>query len=64
MVSTAKTKKPVKKHDTEEVVTNVAVANCTEYVSIAFDKNGNLYGVTKHGELFKFDWTSRSWVAA
>lgn len=55
----ARTKKVV----TEEVVEKVAIADCTEYVSIAFDKNGNLYGVTKHGELFKYEWTERKWVA-
>lgn len=55
----ARTKKAV----TEEVVEQVAIADCTEYVSIAFDKNGNLYGVTKQGELFKYEWTEREWVA-
>ena len=55
----ARTKKVV----TEEVVEQAAIADCTEYVSIAFDKNGNLYGVTKHGELFKYEWTERKWVA-
>ena len=54
----AKTKKVIK---TEEVIENVAVADCTEYVSIAFDKNGNLYGITKQGELFKYEWTNRKW---
>jgi len=48
---------------TEEVIENVAVADCTEYVSIAFDKNGNLYGITKQGELFKYEWTNRKWEA-
>jgi len=56
----AKTKKVIK---TEEVIENVAVADCTEYVSIAFDKNGNLYGITKQGELFKYEWTNRKWEA-
>lgn len=52
----AKTKKVV-----EEIVTDLAVANCTEYVSIAFDRNGNLYGINKYGELSKYNWDSRSW---
>lgn len=54
----ARTKKVVK---TDQVSENTAIADCTEYVSIAFDKNGNLYGVTKHGELFKYVWETRNW---
>ena len=57
----ARTKKVVK---TEEISESVAVAQCSEYVSIAFDRNGNLYGITKDGELFKYDWNTRSWVVA
>lgn len=48
---------------TDEASETPAIADCTEYVSIAFDKNGNLYGVTKHGELFKYEWTERKWEA-
>lgn len=48
---------------TDEISENTAIADCTEYVSIAFDKNGNLYGITKHGELFKYDWVQRNWGA-
>jgi hypothetical protein len=54
----AKSKKVV-----EEVVQEVVVAQCTEFVSIAFDKNNNLYGVTQQGELLKYDWTKKKWEA-
>ena len=62
MVST-KTKKPVKKVETEEVVTNITVADCTEFASIAFDKNNNVYGIDKQGSLFFYVWDSKEWVA-
>lgn len=54
----AKTKKVV-----EEVVQEVVVADCQGFVSIAFDKNNNLYGISKNGELFKYNWTNKQWEA-
>jgi hypothetical protein len=54
----AKSKKVV-----EEVVQEVTSADCTEMVSIAFDKNNNLYGVTPQGELRRYDWTTKKWEA-
>lgn len=45
----------------EEVAVPISAADCTEYVSIAFDKNSNLYGVTKFGELFRYDFITREW---
>ena len=63
MASTAKTKKAVNSIEKieKEVVKPVNSADCTEYASIAFDRNGNLYGISKQGELFKYNWTSRGW---
>jgi hypothetical protein len=52
----ARTKKVV-----EAVVQDIVVADCTEFVSIAFDKNNNLYGVSKTGLLFKYNWVDQKW---
>lgn len=52
----ARTKKVV-----EEVIQDIVVADCTEFVSIAFDKNNNLYGVSKTGSLFKYNWVDQKW---
>jgi hypothetical protein len=52
----ARTKKVV-----EAVVQDIVVADCTEFVSIAFDKNNNLYGVSKTGSLFKYNWVDQKW---
>lgn len=46
---------------TEEVIKPVSLADCTEYASIAFDRNNNLYGVSKQGTLFKFNWDTKKW---
>ena len=54
----ARTKKVV-----EEVVQEVVVADCQEFVSIAFDKNNNLYGIPKNGQLFKYNWVDQKWEA-
>lgn len=54
----AKAKKQI-----EEVAVPISVADCTEYVSIAFDRNSNLYAVTKNGELFRFDFITKKWSA-
>jgi hypothetical protein len=54
----ARTKKVV-----EEVVQDVVVADCQEFVSIAFDRNNNLYGIPKNGELFKYNWDKQKWEA-
>lgn len=53
----ARTKKVV-----EEVVQDIVIADCRMFVSIAFDRNNNLYGITKEGALFSYDWTDRKWV--
>jgi hypothetical protein len=52
----ARTKKVV-----EEVVQDIVVADCRMFVSIAFDKNNNLYGVSKTGLLFKYNWVDQKW---
>ena len=53
----ARTKKVV-----EEVVQDIVIADCRMFVSISFDRNNNLYGITKEGALFSYDWANRKWV--
>jgi hypothetical protein len=56
----ARTKKVVEEAPKDE---GLIIADCTKFMSIAFDRNNNLYGITSTGELFTFDWTNRKWVA-
>ncbi len=57
----ARTKKVVEEVKPQDE--GLIIADCTKFMSIAFDRNNNLYGITSTGELFTFDWTNRKWVA-
>jgi hypothetical protein len=55
----ARTKKVVEQTEKDNAL---IIADCKEYMSIAFDRNNNLYSLNSSGEVFKFDWDSRKWV--
>jgi hypothetical protein len=44
------------------VVSPINAAACKDFASIAFDKNSKLYGISKTGALYRYDWEQKGWV--